>query len=107
MPSKRAHEGYLLVDNRNAAGVSAEQAAALGKPVAGAGVNGLFESATITCAHCHVVVVLNPLRTRERGYCHRCDHYVCDSPACNAGCNPMTRILDLAQERAHLTLAKG
>ncbi len=42
---------------------------------------GLFEAPTYTCSHCQRVVILNPSRTRERGYCPKCDHYVCD--ACN------------------------
>lgn len=101
MRSKRAHEGYLLIDNRHAPGVSAEEAARAGKEVAGAGARGVFESATVTCAHCQRVVVLNPQRTRERGYCRRCDHYVCDNPACNIGCLPMNQALDLGLEAAH------
>lgn len=39
---------------------------------------GFKESATFTCADCERVVVLNPQRTRERGYCPKCDHYLCD-----------------------------
>lgn len=101
MLSKRSQEGYLLIDNRHAPAVSLAAARASGKEVVGAGVNGVFESALITCAHCHRTVVLNPQRDRPRGYCRRCDHYVCDSPGCNAGCLPMKTILDVAQEAAH------
>jgi len=38
-----------------------------------------FECATLTCSHCQQVLILNPDRTRERGYCPKCDHYVCDA----------------------------
>jgi hypothetical protein len=53
-----------------------------------------MESPTITCAHCNTIVVLNPLRTRARGYCAKCDAYVCDNPACNAECKPFSMKLD-------------
>jgi hypothetical protein len=101
--SLRRHEGYLLIDNRGAPDVPA-----LPHPRKRFfGVSGLFESATITCAHCHAVVVLNPQRTRERGYCRKCDHYVCDNPGCNVGCTPMNKILDEAQEAAALQEQRG
>ena len=107
MLSKRSQEGYLLIDNRHAPAVSLAAARASGKEVVGAGVNGVFESALITCAHCHRTVVLNPQRDRPRGYCRRCDHYVCDSPGCNAGCLPMKMLLDIAQEQTFKDVQKG
>lgn len=82
MHSKRSHEGFLMIDDR----------------CSGA---GLQECATITCAHCHSIVVLNPQRTRERGYCRRCDHYVCDNPACNVDCLPFKQVLDTLQKKAY------
>lgn len=79
MTSKRRHEGYLLIDNR-CAGL------------------GMTEVATYTCSHCDAVVVMNPLRTRERGYCRGCDKYICDN--CTAirartlECRPMQKVID-------------
>ena len=101
-PSLRRHEGYLLIDNRHAAVPDSviQVAREHGKHVAGAGVRGMYESAVVTCAHCHTQVVLNPERTRERGYCRKCDHYVCDNPLCNADCRPFNRVLDDLQEQA-------
>ena len=52
-------ESFLIVDDRLSGG-------------------GLFEAATTTCSHCQRIVVLNPDRTRERGYCRKCVHYICD-----------------------------
>lgn len=98
--SKRRHEGYLLVDQRESPEVPVNPAMA-GKP--GALIVGrgqMLESATVTCSHCQVVVVLNPLRTRPRGYCQKCDRYVCDNPGCNRECTPFEAILDRAQEQA-------
>lgn len=59
-------EGYLFVDHR----------ASPGTRIVPEGT--VFESATKRCAHCAAVVVVNPLRTRARGYCPKCDDYVCD-----------------------------
>lgn len=56
----------------------------------------LIELPTITCAHCNTVVVMNVQRTRPRGYCRKCDAYVCDKAGCNAECNPMAQSVDLA-----------
>lgn len=108
--SMRAREGHLLIDNR-ASGPTPQahldQIAALersGVHVAHAPAGGTFESATITCCHCHVIVVLNPLRTRERGYCAKCHHYVCDNPACNRDCRPMQALIDRLREAAAKSL---
>lgn len=59
---------------------------------------GTLEMATLTCAHCNRVVVLNPLRQRERCSCRKCDAYVCDSPGCNAECNPFMQSVELARK---------
>ena len=39
----------------------------------------VVEMATLTCAHCTGVSFKNPWRQRERGYCSKCDAYICDS----------------------------
>ena len=100
MASKRSQEGYLLIDNRFGPGVSADFIRASGKDAPIVGEGGLYESATVTCAHCHSVVILRPDRTRPRGWCRRCDHYVCDSPACNVDCRPFNQVLDDLQRQA-------
>lgn len=98
--SKQHHEGYLLIDQREAPPVPINPLL-VGKPEALPVASGsMYESATITCCHCQVVVVLNPLRTRERGYCSKCDHYVCDHPTCNSQCVPFKKIVDDALEAA-------
>lgn len=78
MHSKRRHEGYLLIDNRNSPGVPEALIAQCPFPVASAGAGARQEAAAITCSHCQSVVMLNPLRTRPRAYCPKCDHYICD-----------------------------
>ena len=88
--SKRSHEGYLIVDHRAGLG---------NKP------GGVVESATITCSHCCAVVVLNPDRSRARGFCPKCDHYVCDTceairVAKGGECVPFAKIMDDVCEAA-------
>jgi hypothetical protein len=69
----------LYIDSRNGP-LSKEALEWGGLPPEAA--KGVFEAPTYTCSHCQVVVVLNPKRSRERAYCRRCDHYICD--ACGA-----------------------
>jgi glycerol-3-phosphate cytidylyltransferase-like family protein len=99
MGSLRRHEGYLLIDNRFGPGVSAEFVRQSGKDAPVVPEGARYESATITCSHCHAVVILNPQRTRPRHYCAKCDHYVCDTPACAVECLPLAQVLDDLQER--------
>lgn len=86
--TQRSREGYLMIDDRASGG-------------------GLFESATITCSHCQTVVVLNPLRTRARGFCRKCDHYICDNPGCNYECVPIEKVFDDLQNKAFKDLNHG
>lgn len=76
MPSLKRHDGELMIDNR-AAGTPAIP----GMP----GFGNYAELPTMGCAHCGGVVVINPLRTRERAYCRKCDRYICD------GCSLVTQ----------------
>lgn len=104
MSSKRRYEGEMTMDNRYGPGIPDELLIAAGIPV-GAG-RGLFEAATITCSHCQYVFLKNPQRIRERAYCRKCDHYICDG--CGAAlaqsgiCRPFKQIMDEAQEQAAL-----
>lgn len=78
MFSKRQREGVVLIDHRNSPGISPEFIAKnnLDAPAVGAGQT--FESAVSVCHHCQRDVILNPNRSRERGWCWNCDHYICD-----------------------------
>lgn len=90
MRSKKRHEGYLLIDHRNSPGIG--------------DMKGIFEAATYTCKHCQVVVVINPLRTRAREYCPKCDHYICDKcgaiMARTGECVTFEQIIEETQEAA-------
>lgn len=95
MITKRSREGELLIDHRASPGMPA---GFMGIPCPEGSVR---EFATMTCAHCNAVVVLNAGRTRDRGHCHKCDAYICDSPACHANCTPFAQILDNAEKLAY------
>jgi len=79
MKSLKRHEGWLMIDHRAGAGLPEHIARLSGYDPKECGEGQVFESATITCIHCGNVYVKNKLRTRARGYCKHCDHYICDS----------------------------
>lgn len=97
MFSKRELEGTAIIDHRESPGVTAEQAAAMRCMPVGRGTRA--ELPTFTCSHCTCVVVMNPLRTRERGFCPKCDRYVCDRceaarVASGGECYPFAKRID-------------
>jgi hypothetical protein len=108
MFSKRELEGYLLIDHRAGEGITPEMAAEAQtktvQPVIPVPRGMKFETATINCSHCQALVVLNPKRDRSRGYCPKCDHYVCD--LCEAervrtgACRPFKQVMDEYLEQA-------
>ncbi len=74
MKSKRSLEGELYLDHRFTPGLTDVETTGL-PPGAG---QGLFEAPTYTCSHCQTVVIINPDRQRDRAWCSKCDHYICD-----------------------------
>lgn len=78
MFTKKSQEGYLMVDHRASPGLTIEEARLSGFDPTQCGEGKLFETATLTCAHCKIVVVKSPLRTRARPHCFKCNHYICD-----------------------------
>ncbi len=95
--------GYLEIDHTNSPGLTfADVAHVPGAFAVGEGQR--LERDVVTCSHCQRGVLLEPLRVRSRGYCPKCDHYVCDS--CEAirertgECVPMLKVLDIVQEHA-------
>jgi hypothetical protein len=102
MSSKFSKEGYLSIDHRDSPGLPDEAVHRAGLPP-GAG-RGVFECPTYTCTHCCTVVILNPVRRRDRAYCAKCDRYICD--ACGAAmaasgvCKPFAQIVEEVQEAA-------
>lgn len=86
MFSLRSLEGYMEVDHRESPGFTMEQAFATGwRRIAGqVGKGQRAQMPIATCGHtrngflCERGVILNPLRTRDRGFCPKCRHYLCD-----------------------------
>lgn len=79
--SKRSLEGYLMIDDRANGG-------------------GMREVPVLTCCHCQRQIIVNPLRTRDRNHCRKCDAYVCDQAECVLECNGgFRKVLDDLQER--------
>lgn len=71
--------GYLMIDHRASPGLPEDIARAAGLDPALCKEGKIFEAASLTCAHCKVAVVKNPLRVRERATCSKCSyHYICD-----------------------------
>jgi hypothetical protein len=74
--------GYLLVDHRNSPGLPEDVARASGYDPALCKEGKKFEADTFTCSHCKGVLHKNPLRTRPRAECPKCNfHYICDGCA--------------------------
>jgi hypothetical protein len=78
MHSLRSHEGEIEINHRYSPGVPEEILIALGIPKEAGKKDSVFRCATFTCADCQTIVYVNPKRNRPRGYCPKCDHYLCD-----------------------------
>jgi len=96
--TKRSGDNYLMIDHRESPGITEEQAAHAGHGTLPVGRGMVFEAATKRCGHCPAQIIMNPLRIRERGYCPKCDHYLCD--ACESVrvatgvCRPWQKVID-------------
>lgn len=104
MFSKRELEGYLEIDHRDSPGITPEQARLAGRGTIPVGSGKKFQAPVANCSHCEAIVVMNPLRTRDRAYCGKCDRYICD--LCEAErvrtgvCRPMKQVIDEFVDRA-------
>lgn len=89
--------GYLQIDHRESPGLLPADVAHLPGAIA-VGQGEHFEADVQQCSHCQRGVVLRADRVRPRGYCPKCDHYVCDE--CDmirvrtGACVPMRRVID-------------
>lgn len=100
MPSKRQQEGYLLIDHRYSPGLPDTD---FDQRIYGPGRT--FEAATKQCSHCQRAIVVNPFRQRERAYCPKCDHYICDNcettrHLTGGECRPFRQIAEEAADNA-------
>lgn len=102
MAGKPRREGYLLIDHTFSPGITPEQLHAVGMPGPAVGADKKGEFATLTCGHCCMVLIKNPLRTRDRSHCHKCDSYICDgcgaAMAASGVCISLDKLFDFVQE---------
>ena len=105
LKTKKSHEGYMLIDHRFSPGLP-EGTCIPGLPDSyiTAKPGQALEMAIIVCRHCQTEIIKNPERSRPRGYCTSCDHYICD--ACEGarimtGCTSIEKVFDeMLEERA-------
>lgn len=109
MKSQASKQGYVMIDHRASPGITAEFIRSCGKDPADfliVGEGQMAEGATCTCSHCQKVTILSPTRKRDRGYCPKCDHYVCDGcetiRVLTGECGLMRKKIEVAQEEAFL-----
>jgi hypothetical protein len=97
--SLRHGAGYLVIDHRDSPGLSAADVAHLPGAMA-VEAGAVLERDVQICTHCERAVVLEPLRVRDRGFCPKCNHYICDGCETirvkTGACVPMRQILDHA-----------
>lgn len=91
--SLKSHEGVIIVDNRDVGAMPFNNNQAM------------QEIPAYTCSHCHRVVVLHPTRQRERAFCGKCNHRICDEcearrVAAGGECKTMNQIIEETQENA-------
>lgn len=79
MFSKREREGYVLIDHTDSPGFTCADVGPAAAELFGPGKK--FEGGMLKCHRCDKQTILNPLRTRERGYCSRHDAHLCDECA--------------------------
>lgn len=93
MRTQANQHGILIIDHSASPGVDAETSRRLGVPHVPEGKVGEYK--TKSCAHCGTVVMINPLRTRERASCRKCGNkYVCDLCAAIGDCRPIAALAD-------------
>jgi hypothetical protein len=78
MKSLRRFEGELLIDHRASPGIPEDAARAAGLPPQYVCEGAVYETATLSCAHCAGVYRKNPYRIRPREFCGKCNRYICD-----------------------------
>jgi hypothetical protein len=71
-------QGWIYVDHRASPGLTPDQALLNGYDPNLVKEGKVFEQDTFTCSRCRGIVIKNSLRTRERGHCQKCNHFICD-----------------------------
>ena len=102
--SKLQNLGYLQIDHRDSPGLTEAQIEWTGAPIPHNMGRSNFEADVVKCWHCQIMIMLNPLRQRERHMCYGCGRYICDN--CNLAykvsgiCKPFLKVIEEIQEAA-------
>jgi hypothetical protein len=104
MKTKKMHEGYMLIDHRNSPGLPDDLPPIPGLQSVRAPKGVIVEMAIVVCRHCQVEIIKDPQRTRPRGYCPGCDHYICDRCEgvrimAGGGCQTIEKLINRLQEQ--------
>jgi hypothetical protein len=78
---KTSRDGELFLDHSASPGIPPGKALEMGLPPDMVGEGRRMYAPTLGCPHCGGHVVLNPMRTRERAHCYKCNVYICDGCA--------------------------
>ena len=78
---KTSRDGELFLDHSASPGLPPGVAQRMDLPPELVGEGGRMHAATLGCPHCGGVVLLNPMRKRERANCFKCNSYICDGCA--------------------------
>lgn len=100
--SLKQGSGYLVIDHSESPGLTPSDVAGMSGAIA-VGKGEKFEADVQQCSHCQRGVVLRADRVRPRGYCPKCDHYICDGceaiRAQTGECVPFLKRVDQAVDR--------
>lgn len=96
--------GFLEIDHRESPGLTPADVAHVPGAIA-VGKGEHFETDVYQCSHCQRAVVLRAAAGKmvERGYCPKCDHFICNAceklrAATGGQCVPFKAVLDKAAE---------
>jgi len=103
--SRRDKESYLEIDHRDSPGLPDDVAARFLGMSSRAGT--LTKSAAVHCSNCQRMIVLNPLRSRERFLCPKCDDYHCDDCALRFKLTGVCKTMRQVEDEFAAAAAKG
>jgi hypothetical protein len=78
---KTSRDGELMIDHSRSPGIPSSIAIKMGLPPELVREGTVMHAPTLGCVHCGGHVLLNPLRSRARANCFKCNAYICDGCA--------------------------
>jgi hypothetical protein len=97
------HSGYLIIDHTNSPGINPNDIPARLRAITPIIPEGkVFEADIQFCTHCQRSIILRPDRERPRGYCQKCDHYICDT-CIGSDCYSIKKFMDIVERAVNQT----